>query len=792
MSFDPASGQMTEVVTQPHSPERGIAGKIRVAIVTNIPAPYRLPVYALLAQEPDLDLHVVYCSGREPDREWNLGQARFSHTFLNESFVRYKGRYIHANHDVWSVLLTIKPDIVVTTGFNPTHLMAYAWARMHGARHVAMTDGTLESEATLSAPHRWVRRHVYAHTAAFIGASDGAMRLYQSYGIDSEAMFKSHLCADNALFFGAPPQDKRYDFMFCGRFEAVKNPFFALDVAREAARRLGRRVSIVFVGSGGLEGEIRSYAKTIEADVETAFPGFARQEALPEWYGASRIFLFPTRWDPWGVVANEACAASVPVLVSEVAGSANELVRDGENGFVMPLDLEQWTDAAVRLLTDESLYAAMAARCRERVAEYSYDNAARGIAQAVRAADRAWLPWSTYKSRVRPKVVIIQRRMTQYRLPLLNLMREKLDAAGVELIVVYGDPLPGEILKVDSGDLPWGVHVPCRYGCNGRLCWQNAMPVVSNADMVVVTQENRLLFNYVRPILRKDRKWAFWGHGRNFQATSPNSFSERFKRWLSSHVDWWFAYTVLSRATVMEAGFPDERITVLNNAIDTTELAAQIESIGQDELQQAWRDFGIGPGPVGLSLASLHADKRLDFLFEAAQHIRGRVPDFQLVIVGDGPQRDRVRQAVDEAGGWIHWLGAQSGRNKARVLSLSTLMLNPGMVGLSILDSLVAGVPMVTTAYPYHSPEIVYLHSGQNGLVTDNDVESFVAGVVRLLEHPVELDALRAGCRMSAQEYTIEKMADHFSEGILACLSAGEKATNRSQQGRETVSRERV
>lgn len=764
-----------------------LSNRLRIAIVTNIPAPYRLPVYALLAQEPDLDLHVVYCSGREPDRAWNLGQAQFAHTFLNESFVNYRGRYIHINHDVWSVLQSLKPDIVVTTGFNPTHLMAYAWTRLHGARHVAMTDGTLESEATLTAPHRWIRHHVYANSAAFIGASDGALRLYRSYGIEREAMFKSHLCADNALFFNAPPQAKVYDFIFCGRFEAVKNPFFALDVARAAAQRLGRRVSIVFVGSGGLEKEIRTYAKAIEDDVETVFAGFARQEALPGWYGASRIFLFPTSWDPWGVVANEACAAGVPVLVSDAAGSAGELVRDGENGFVMPLDREQWTDAAVRLLTDAPLYAAMVARCRERVGEYSYDHAAHGIAQAVRAADRACLPWSTYKSRVRPKVVIIQRRMTQYRLPLLNLMRDKLDAAGVELMVVYGDPLPGEILKADSGDLPWGIHVPCRYWFNGRLCWQNAMPVASNANMVVVTQENRLLFNYVRPILKKDRKWAFWGHGRNFQATSPNSFSERFKRWLSSQVDWWFAYTELSSATVMEAGFPRERITVLNNAIDTTELAEQVGSIGPEEADEARREFGIGPGPIGLSLASLHADKRLEFLIDAARCIRVQVPDFQLVIVGDGPQRDLVRAAVDEAGGWIRWLGARTGRDKARVLSMSQLMLNPGMVGLSILDSLVAGVPMVTTAYPHHSPEIVYLHSGQNGLMTDNDVESFVAGVVRLLGDPAELDTLRAGCRASAREYTIEKMADHFCKGILACLSAQEKGKTRLRAGQKTV-----
>lgn len=785
------AGQIGDMPGIENNGQMGVVKRLRLAVITNIPAPYRLPIYALLAQESDLDLHVVYCSGREPDREWNLGETEFSHTFLNQSFVRFRGRFIHVNHDVWSVLLALKPDVVVTTGFNPTHLLAFAWTRIHGARHVAMTDGTLESEAKLTPLHRWIRRHVYAQTATFIGASDGAMRLYQSYGIDPSAMFKSHLCADNTSFFNAPPQEKAYDFIFCGRFEAVKNPFFALEVARAVALKLGRRVSIVFVGSGRLEDKIRAQAKTIEAEVETIFAGFARQEALPAWYGASRLFLFPTEWDPWGVVANEACAAGVPVLVSEVAGSAGELVRNGENGFVMPLDLVRWTEAAVRLLTDGSLYAAMSACCRERVDEYSYANAALGMAQAVRAADRACLPWSLYKSRLRPKVVVIQRRMTQYRLPLFNLMREQLDAAGVDLIVVYGDPLPSEKLKLDSGDLPWGTYVPCRYWFDGRLCWQNSMPVASNANMVVITQENRLLFNYVRPILKKDRKWAFWGHGRNFQSTTPNSLSERFKRWLSSHMDWWFACTELSCETVMETGFTRERITVLNNAIDTAELVGQIESLGPEETNLARTEFGVGPGPIGLYLGSLHADKRLEFLIDAARRIREQVPDFQLVVVGDGPQRDLVCAAMEESGGWIHWLGARTGRDKARVLSMAQLMLNPGMVGLSVVDALVAGVPMVTTAYLHHSPEIAYLHSGQNGLMTENDVLPFVAGVVRLLEHPAELEVLRAGCLASAPDYTIEKMADRFCDGILSCLASQEKERIPVQSGRKTIAGDR-
>lgn len=95
---------------------------------------------------------------------------------------------------------------------------------------------------------------------------------------------------------------------------------------------------------------------------------------------------------------------------------------------------------------------------------------------------------------------------TRCRVLLFNRMREKLAAAGVEPTVAYGDPLPAERLKSDSGELPRGRHVPCHYGWGGRLCWQNAMPLASSANLVVVTQENRLLFNYLRSILKMERK----------------------------------------------------------------------------------------------------------------------------------------------------------------------------------------------------------------------------------------------------------------------------------------------
>ena len=732
---------------------------MRVAMVTNIPAPYRLPVYERLAAQPGVELCVFFFSGREPDRKWALPAGKFKQVFLQENFFSVRGRFIHFNPDLWKQLRLMRPDVVITTGFNPSHLIAFVYAVIHRIRHIPMTDGTRDSESTLSLLHRAVRCLVYRCSSAFIGASDGAVALYKSYGVAANRIFKSHLCANNAAFVDAWRSEKRFDFIFCGRFVAIKNPFFAIDVACLVAKRLGRKVSILFVGDGELRTEIRAATDAVSDVVAAEFAGFATQEQLPGHYGAARIFLFPTQWDPWGVVANEACAAGLPVLVSPVAGSAGELVIDGQNGYVLPLDLGRWAGAATRLLSDPVLYAAMSLRGRQRVAEYNFDNAAAGIVDALDAS----------RTR-RPKVVILQRRMTNYRIPLFDRMRALLDAAGIDLVVVFGNPTPDEKQKNDTALLRWGTYVPCRYWFNGRICWQNAAGVVKDADLIIVTQENKLLFNYVLGI-SPGKKMAFWGHGKNFQANNPHSSSERMKRWLMTRASWWFAYTDISADVIVnEAHFPRERVTVLNNSFDTKRLADDLSHVTNADVQHARRRYGIGDGPIGIMLASLHADKRIDFLINAAQRIRARFPDFELLIVGDGPDRSIVQAAVAQAGGWIHWLGSRDGFDKAVLLRMATVMLNPGMVGLGILDSHVAGLPMVTCTTSRHSPEIAYLENGVNGLLVRGDEQDYANAVATLLTDAQLYAKLKSGCIASAKNVSLENMSARFCGGIARCL----------------------
>lgn len=362
---------------------------LRIVLVTNHPPPFRIPIYNEVARTPGIELHAIFCSPREPNRQWDLPPMHFPHAFLKERFVQRGSNFIHNNPDVFRTLRRMQPDVIVTTGFNPTHLYAFAYALMRGIPHVPMTDGTDLSEKVLSSLHKTIRRLVYARSQAFIAASHGGLRLYENYGIASRRCFQSCLCADNDAFSPPTPllaAEKCYDLIFCGRIVQEKNPLFTLDVAAAAARRLGRRVSLLYVGTGEQDDDVRREAARQAEWVDVTFHGHASQQKLPELYASARIFMFPTVHDAWGVVANEASAAGLPTIVSPRAGVAGELVVDGENGFVCELDQATWTDRVVLLLTNHVLYQRFSRRSRDIVGNYTFKHAADGIIDACRLA----------------------------------------------------------------------------------------------------------------------------------------------------------------------------------------------------------------------------------------------------------------------------------------------------------------------------------------------------------------------------------------------------------------------
>jgi glycosyltransferase involved in cell wall biosynthesis len=370
------------------------------------------------------------------------------------------------------------------------------------------------------------------------------------------------------------------------------------------------------------------------------------------------------------------------------------------------------------------------------------------------------------------KVAIVQKALVQYRRDFHNQLREKLKENGVELTLIYSKYQGKDSAKKDEIDLDWATLVPSKFIKLGpvELLWQSSLPYLKNKDLVIVEQANKNLLNYLLFIKRYfgGQKYAYWGHGVNRQI-NQDDVRNKFKKAFQNKSDWWFAYTRKVKEYLVESGYPVDQVTSVDNAIDTKFLADTYNKISESEINRLKQDLGIESENVGIYCGGIYKEKNISFLIEACELIRKDVPDFHFLVIGSGPDTHLVEEA-EVKNPWIHYLGPKFGKDKIMYFKISKVFLMPGLVGLAILDSFATQTPIITTEYPFHSPEIEYLENGTNGLITKENVQDYASSVIKVMREDTLRDRLIEGCKRSASKYTIENMVNNFAEGILKCL----------------------
>lgn len=371
------------------------------------------------------------------------------------------------------------------------------------------------------------------------------------------------------------------------------------------------------------------------------------------------------------------------------------------------------------------------------------------------------------------RVCVIQAVMKRYRAPFFLRLRDRLAADGVELEVVYGPPWPREALRGDNVDLspPLGRRVR-NWWIFERILVQPILRPWLRADLVIVEHANKYALNFVLMLLDAMgiKRLAYWGHGRDRQS-AEGSPGERLRGWTLTHASWWFAYTRGSREDVASAGYPADRITVVDNAIDTQSLREELGAVGPADIAEAREGLGWRNGDrIVVCCGSLHPNKHVDALIEVSDAMRAADPRLRLLVIGGGPELERVRDLAASRS-WVRCVGPRFGRELAILLRMAELWLNPGLVGLGVLDAFCAGLPVITRDIEGHGPEVEYIDHGANGLILAPDMAAYANAVTELLHDDERLHCMQRSACESAARYSIEAMAENFARGIKACLT---------------------
>lgn len=378
----------------------------------------------------------------------------------------------------------------------------------------------------------------------------------------------------------------------------------------------------------------------------------------------------------------------------------------------------------------------------------------------------------------RKKVCIIQRLVPDYRKAFFTQLHDTLSRSDVDLVVAAGSPWKGEAFVDTLDEIPG--HRRCRNKrIIGKAYWSfGAVEAARDTDLCIIEQANASLHNYALLFAsRKNRRIAFWGHGTNFNDTTQ-WLRNRWKQFITKKADWWFTYTERGADIVAAAGAPRERITVTCNSIDTESLRSELASLPSITLAATWDEMFPGirrsDSKVGVFCGRLSRLKNIPVLLRILGLIHEQIPEFRMIIVGDGEHRVSVQQFCSQ-NHWCFWTSAKQGPERVKYLALGDIWINPGAAGLSVLDSFVLEMPFATMENMGHGPEFDYLTPGEDSLVSIRNNQIFAEDIAHVLRNEDMLKRMRGAARAKSLQYSVENMVSRFSAGIKACLNEAVK-----------------
>lgn len=372
--------------------------KRRLVVLTEIIAPYRIPVFNALAECEGIDLHVIFLSETDHSmRQWKVYSEEIR--FSNEVLPSWRGRVgkynILVNHSVVSALGQAQPEVMVCGGYNYlASWQAQRWARRNNVQFLLWCESTARDQRGGHGLVESLKENFLRGCDGFVVPGKSALEYVRQMGVPSGNIFVAPNAVDVNLFstqvktargraerlrgeLGLP---LRY-FLFVGRLVEAKGVHDLLEAYGRLSPKLRSEVGLVFAGDGPERAECEANARSIFPGA-VHFAGFVHRDELASYYGLAECLVLPTHSDTWGMVVNEAMACGLPVICSEVAGSAADLVK--ANGrTVAARDGGQLAAAMQEIASDSGLRERMARESREIIQQYSPEACAAGIAGAA-------------------------------------------------------------------------------------------------------------------------------------------------------------------------------------------------------------------------------------------------------------------------------------------------------------------------------------------------------------------------------------------------------------------------
>ncbi len=375
----------------------------RLVVLASHPIQYQVPLYRALAQDPRLDLHVLFLSrhgltsrpdpGFGVDFKWDidlLGGYASSFVHNLREHASPGGALSYVNPGVVGALRRLDPEVILFQGArNATSIAAITWAKRAGVVRLYRAESSvLEARPRRT---RVAAQAVLRSMTAVLPIGTANDLYYDQMGIREEDRHLAPYTVDNAFFrerrtarpaaraqLGLAADD--LVLLYAGKLQPWKAPSTLID----ACAQLGSHVRVLVAGDGPIRTEVQALAGA--RNVNLTVLGFLNQTEMPTVYSAADLLVLPSLDEPWGLVVNEAMCCGVPAVVSSRVGARLDLVTPGISGAVFRAG-----DSADLLRVLQPLASSAAAReaqgeaALRRIDGWDIADTAAGVVRAVEA-----------------------------------------------------------------------------------------------------------------------------------------------------------------------------------------------------------------------------------------------------------------------------------------------------------------------------------------------------------------------------------------------------------------------
>lgn len=352
----------------------------KILFITNIPSPYRVDFFNELGKSCDLTVLFEKAASDERDKSWN------DHSFANFRGIVLDGTKTSTDKafapSVKKYLKGREYDrTVVCNASTPTGMYAMQYMIMHKIPYMIEGDGAFPKQN--EGFRKYIKRHFIKNAAGCFSTCPMHDEYYLQYGADKNKIIRYPFTSVFEKDIISAPLTKeekealkkelgiteKKTVLTVGQFIPRKG----FDILLRAAEKADPDTGFWFIG--GNPGE--EYLELAGDNEHIHFAGFRKPSELKRCYMASDLFVLPTREDIWGLVVNEAMACGLPVVATDRCNAGLELVKNGENGYIVPADDYKSLAEKINLIIgNEEMQCSMAQKSIEIIKDYTIEKMA--------------------------------------------------------------------------------------------------------------------------------------------------------------------------------------------------------------------------------------------------------------------------------------------------------------------------------------------------------------------------------------------------------------------------------